>query len=230
MTSEYGLETTDLAVGYNGHAVLRGLNITAGVGEIVALLGRNGVGKTTLLHSIAGALPLIDGSILLGGKPGVGPVHARARRGIHLVTETRAIVRKLTAIENIRLGRGDVALGLAIFPELRPLVSRPAGLLSGGEQQMVVLARVLSARPKVLLVDELSFGLAPMVVQRLSVALRQSSETYGTTILLVEQHPVAALSVAQRGYVLGQGGVEIEGSAAQLLGRMEDIEGAYLSR
>jgi branched-chain amino acid transport system ATP-binding protein len=230
VTSEYGLETKDLAVGYNGHAVLRGLNITAGAGEIVALLGRNGVGKTTLLHSVAGALPLIGGSILFDGQHGVGPVHARARRGIHLVTETRAIVRKLTAIENIRLGRGDVALGLAIFPELRPLVSRPAGLLSGGEQQMVVLARVLSARPKVLLVDELSFGLAPMVVQRLSVALRQSSETYGTTILLVEQHPVAALSVAQRGYVLGQGGVEIEGSAAQLLGRMEDIEGAYLSR
>ncbi len=223
------LRTADLVVGYNGVGVAEDLNITVAPGEIVALLGRNGAGKTTTLQTIAGLQPPIQGTVELHGRPASGPLHRRARAGLAFVTETRAVVRKLSVTENLRLGQGSVNDGLELFPELRKLTRRKAGLLSGGEQQMLVLARVLSGRPEVLLVDELSFGLAPLIVRRLLEALQQAARRDNTGILLVEQHPVAALSVADRGYVLGRGRIQLEDTAQALRGRLGEIEETYLS-
>jgi branched-chain amino acid transport system ATP-binding protein len=223
------LHTDSLSTGYSGVAVTHDLNLSVEAGEVVALLGRNGAGKTTTLHTIAGILPQVSGQIEIDGAVAHGPLHRRAREGLALVTETRAIIRALSVAENLRLGIGPVERGYELFPELRPLASRKAGLLSGGEQQMLVLARVLSGKPKLLLVDELSFGLAPMIVQRLLASLREAAERDNTAILLVEQHPIAALRVADRAYVLGGGRVVLSDTADSLRGRLDEIEESYLS-
>jgi branched-chain amino acid transport system ATP-binding protein len=223
------LQTDGLSVGYNKIAIARDLQIQVRAGEVVALLGRNGAGKTTTLNTIAGILPVIDGQVLFEGQPASGSLHRRARRGVALVTEDRAVIRRLTVSENLRLGQGDPERGLDLFPELKSMVKRPAGLLSGGEQQMLVLARVLAAEPRLLLVDELSFGLAPLIVKRLLAALRRAADDSGTGILLVEQHPLTALEISDRGYVLAQGRIAIDGAAAELKDRLGEIEQTYLS-
>lgn len=224
----FQLETRALAVGHSSVPVASGLDLTVGAGEVVALLGRNGAGKTTTLHTLAGILAPMSGDVLLSGRPATGSLHRRARSGLALVTEDRAVIRRLTVAENLRLGRGRPSDGLTLFPELEPLRNRKAGLLSGGEQQMLVLARVLASRPTLLLVDELSFGLAPLVVDRLLKALRDAANA-GTGVLLVEQHAAMALSIADRGYVLGHGKIELAGSGTQLEHRLEEIERSYLS-
>jgi branched-chain amino acid transport system ATP-binding protein len=223
------LETDSLSTGHGGVAVTHDLDLRVGRGEIVALLGRNGAGKTTTLHTIAGVLPPVGGRVLIDGAAARGPLHKRARAGVALVTETRAIIRRLTVVENLRLGTGPIARGFELFPELEPLAGRKAGLLSGGEQQMLVLARVLAGAPKLLLVDELSFGLAPLIVRRLLTALREAAREQQTAVLLVEQHPIAALSVADRGYVLGGGRIALADDAGALRGRLDEIEQSYLS-
>jgi branched-chain amino acid transport system ATP-binding protein len=223
------LETQSLATGHRGVAVTHDLDLSVGCGEIVALLGRNGAGKTTTLHTIAGILPPVDGRVMINGETARGAIHKRVRAGVALVTETRAVIRRLTVLENLRLGTGPVERGFDFFPELKPLARRKAGLLSGGEQQMLVLARVLAGAPRLLLVDELSFGLAPLIVQRLLAALRGAAQEQGAAVLLVEQHPLAALSVADRGYVLAQGQIALAGSAEELRARLDEIERSYLS-
>jgi branched-chain amino acid transport system ATP-binding protein len=223
------LQTEGLSVGYNKIAIARDLQIHVRAGEVVALLGRNGAGKTTTLNTIAGILPVIDGQVLFEGQPAAGALHRRARRGIALVPETRAVIRRLTVIENLRLGQGEPEHGLELFPELKSMAKRPAGLLSGGEQQMLVLARVLAGRPRLLLVDELSFGLAPLIVKRLLAALRRAADESDTGVLLVEQHPLTALEISDRGYVLAQGRIAIDGAAAELKDRLGEIEQTYLS-
>ena len=221
------LETRDLAVGYAGISVCRGLELVVSAGEIVALIGRNGAGKTTTLHTLAGILDPIAGEIEIGGYAATGQLHHRARAGLTLVTEERTIIHRLTVIENLRLGRGDPQDALELFPELAPLRRRKAGLLSGGEQQILVLARSLAAKPRLLLIDELSFGLAPRIVRRMLKALRSAAEN-GTAVLLVEQHATMALSVADRAYVLGHGRIELAGRADELRGRLAEIERSYL--
>jgi branched-chain amino acid transport system ATP-binding protein len=221
------LETRDLAVGYAGIAVCRGLELVVSTGEIVALVGRNGAGKTTTLHTLAGLLEPIAGQIEIGGEPATGQLHQRARAGLTLVTEERAIIHRLTVFENLRLGSGDPREALELFPELAPLRRRKAGLLSGGEQQILVLARSLAAKPRLLLIDELSFGLAPRIVRRMLDALRSAAES-GTAVLLVEQHATMALSVADRAYVLGHGRIELAGRADELRGRLAEVERSYL--
>lgn len=221
------LSTVGLAVGYGKVPVLSGLEIKVDRGEVVALLGPNGAGKTTTLLTIAGELSNLSGDIYYEGSALRGALHKRARRGIALVPESRGVVRRLTAEENLRLGGAPLATALELFPELERLKHRKAGLLSGGEQQMLVLARVLSTRPQILLVDELSSGLAPLVVRRLLAALRSAAGT-GCAVILVEQFLQAALSLADRAYVVSGGQLRLEGSAVELLRRREEVEKVYL--
>ncbi|HEX9530918.1 MAG TPA: ATP-binding cassette domain-containing protein, partial [Acidimicrobiales bacterium] len=161
------LVTENLTVGYSGVPVVSGVSIEVHPGEVVALLGRNGAGKSTLLHTLAGIIPPISGQLDVCGSGAGAPFHRRVRRGLGLVTEERAIIRRLTVAENLRLAPGPAEDAERRFPELVALRGHKAGLLSGGEQQMLALAKALAARPTVLLIDELSLGLAPLVLQRL---------------------------------------------------------------
>jgi branched-chain amino acid transport system ATP-binding protein len=223
------LAVEGLTVGYGGVPVVRGIDLYVEAGEIVALLGPNGAGKSTTILAIGGVLPLTSGSVTLDGAPLQGPLHRRARRGISLVPETRSVFMGLSAAVNLKLGAGPSARALELFPELEPLLGRRAGLLSGGEQQILTLARALAAEPKVLVVDELSLGLAPLVVRRLLDAL-VSAAGRGIGVLLVEQHARQALAIAHRGYVLRRGEVALQGEGRELLARIDEVEESYLHR
>ena len=220
------LDVRGLTVGYGDVPVVRGLDLRVGSGELVTLLGPNGAGKTTTMLALGGVLPS-TGQVTLDGTSFSGPLHRRARRGLGFITEDRAVFRQLSTRTNLELGAGGVDGAITLFPELERLLDRQAGLLSGGEQQMLVLARALAAKPRLLLVDELSLGLAPMIVHRLLAALRRAADD-GTAVLIVEQHAQQALAVADRGYVLLRGRIELEGSGAELRSRIVDIERTYL--
>jgi len=220
------LEIRGLTAGYGDVPVVHGIDLTVGAGEVVALLGPNGAGKTTTLLALGGVLPS-TGEVRYDDRPLTGPLHRRARRGLGLITEERAVFRQLSTRTNLALGAGGVDGALEVFPELDRLLDRKAGLLSGGEQQMVVLARALAARPRLLLVDELSLGLAPMMVARLLTALGAAAAD-GMSVLLVEQHARQALEIAARAYVLLRGAIELEGTGADLLARLPEIERTYL--
>jgi branched-chain amino acid transport system ATP-binding protein len=220
------LDVHELTVGYDDVPVVHGVDLRVGAGEVVALLGPNGAGKTTTLLALGGVLPS-SGEVRFEDRPLTGPLHRRARRGVGLITEERAVFRQLSTQTNLALGAGGVDGALEVFPELERLLDRKAGLLSGGEQQMVVLARALAARPRLLLVDELSLGLAPMMVTRLLTAVREAAAD-GMGVLLVEQHARQALEVAARAYVLLRGAIVLEGAGADLLARLPEIERTYL--
>ncbi len=220
------LDVHELTVGYDDVPVVHGVDLRVGAGEVVALLGPNGAGKTTTLLALGGVLPS-SGEVRFDDRPLTGPLHRRARRGVGLITEERAVFRQLSTQTNLALGAGGVDGALEVFPELERLLDRKAGLLSGGEQQMVVLARALAARPRLLLVDELSLGLAPMMVTRLLTAVREAAAD-GMSVLLVEQHARQALEVAARAYVLLRGAIVLEGTGADLLARLPEIERTYL--
>ena len=223
------IETRKLSAGYGGVPAVHDLDLSVSPGEIVALLGPNGAGKTTTLLTLAGELRPIDGEVLFEGTPTKAPLHRRAKRGVALVTEERSVFMGLTTAANLRLGQGDPAKALELFPELEKLMRRRAGLLSGGEQQILTLARALAAEPKLLLADELSLGLAPLVVQRLLRSVRTAVDERGLGVLLVEQHALQALKLADRAYVLRRGRVVLEGPAAELLDRLGEIEESYLA-
>jgi branched-chain amino acid transport system ATP-binding protein len=214
--------------GYNGRAVVRDLSLEVRPGEVVALLGSNGAGKTTVLRSIAGELPLVGGDVWLHGRRATEPVHRRAKRGLRFVTEERSVFMSMTVADNLRLLHGDITDCLQLFPELAPLVDRKAGLLSGGEQQMLTLARAIVGDVSLILADELSLGLAPLVVARLLEALRAAADR-GVAVILVEQQVRQALRVADRGVVLRRGEVVMEGPSSELEARIEEIETAYLA-
>jgi branched-chain amino acid transport system ATP-binding protein len=220
------LDVHELSAGYGDVPVVHGIDLRVGAGEVVALLGPNGAGKTTTLLALGGVLPS-TGGVRFDDKALAGPLHRRARRGLGLITEERAVFRQLSTRTNLALGAGGVDGALAVFPELERLLDRKAGLLSGGEQQMVVLARALAARPRLLLVDELSLGLAPLMVTRLLAAVRAAAAD-GMGVLLVEQHARQALEIAARAYVLLRGAIELEGTGAELLERLPEIERTYL--
>jgi branched-chain amino acid transport system ATP-binding protein len=221
------LELRDVRSGYGSVPVLRDVSLTVDRGEIVALLGANGAGKSTTMLTVGGELKLLGGEIRVDGSALRGPLNRRVRRGMALITETRALFPSLTVADNLRLGRGKVDDAVALFPELGPLMSRRAGLLSGGEQQMLSVSRALAARPELLLVDELSLGLAPLAVDRLLAAIVEAS-AFGTGVLLVEQHARKALEIATHGYVLCRGAVNLAGTGRELLGRDDEVRRAYL--
>ena len=228
------LELSEMWCGYAGVPAVRGINLTVERGEVVALLGPNGAGKTTTLLSTAGVLRLLDGDVMLDGRSIQGlPPHQVARRGLALVPEERGLFRQLTVKENLNLvrsrkGRGAPPDVISVFPALTGLMSRRAGVLSGGEQQMLALAKALLARPSLLMVDELSLGLAPALVEQLFPAVRRLALDEGMGILLVEQHVHMALAFSDRAYVLSRGQVAIEGRADELRSRAGLFETSYI--
>jgi branched-chain amino acid transport system ATP-binding protein len=231
-TGEVVLELTGLHAGYDGLPVVRGLDLEVRAGEVVALLGPNGAGKTTTLLTISGILPTIAGSVSVVGR---APQHRKpwnlALRGVAHVPEDRALFLSLTVAENLRLarrGRADLSLALDRFPALKPLLNRRAGLLSGGEQQMLALGRALMSEPRVLIVDEMSLGLAPVIVQRLLPILRQVADDSGAAVLMVEQHVDLALQISDWAYVLSHGELVEQASAKDLRKSRAALAASYL--
>jgi branched-chain amino acid transport system ATP-binding protein len=223
------IEAHNLTVGYGQAVAVREIDLVVNAGEVVALLGPNGAGKTTTILTLAGELPPIGGAIVWNGRNARAPLHKRAREGLALVTEERSVFSRLTTRQNLAIGRGcDPERALALFPELRPLLSRRAGLLSGGEQQMLTLARALARPTTLLMADELSLGLAPLAVTRLLRAVREAADD-GLGALLVEQHVHRALEVADRVHVLGRGRVQLSLSAAEARSRFKEIQQHYLT-
>jgi ABC-type branched-subunit amino acid transport system ATPase component len=221
------VEARRLCAGYGEMAVVRDLDLAVHAGEVVTLLGPNGAGKTTTVMTLAGALRPLQGEVLMLGRATTARLDQRVRAGLGLVTERRAVLMEMTVAENLRVNRGDFDLALSLFPELSDHLRRRVGLLSGGQQQMLALARALSRRPKLLIADELSQGLAPVIVSRLLSAIRAAADE-GIGVLLVEQQVHAALQYADRGYVLRRGQLELEASASELRERLDEIESSYL--
>ena len=234
------LEVRGLAVSYGPVRVLQGIDLSVGDGEIVALIGPNGAGKTTTLNAIAGLLPR-QGDVRLDGEP-LEPVAEEAvRRGVALVPQGRRIFPTMTVEENLFMGayaKGGGWKGSAqrfapvyeIFPRLAERRRQTARSLSGGEQQMLVIGRALLSEPRVMLIDELSLGLAPKMVLTLLDTIKRLNAERGTACLIVEQAATAALSIARSAYLLRKGEVVFRGSAEQLRSEVDVLHGAYLGK
>jgi branched-chain amino acid transport system ATP-binding protein len=228
-TAVAALQAEGLSAGYGPQAVIHDIELAVHPGEVVGLLGANGAGKTTTLLTLAGELPPLAGRVLMNGAVTTAPLYRRARAGLTFVTEEKSVFMGLTARDNLRVADADLDSALTLFPELKKLLGVRAGLLSGGEQQMLTLARALSRQPRVLLADELSMGLAPLVVKRLLDAVVRAAKQMGTAVLLVEQHVRKALEHCDRAYVMHRGHIALSGSTAELLAQITEIEDHYLT-
>jgi branched-chain amino acid transport system ATP-binding protein len=234
--SDHGLVVEGLRAGYGRIEVVRGVSLEVRRGEIVALIGANGAGKSTLLRTLAGVLPAWGGTITYEGERIEGlPAPQRVRRGLMLVPEGRGILQRMTVRENLLMGAwarspapgdAEVAEVLRRFPALTGRAEQRAGTLSGGEQQMLAIGRALMARPRLLMLDEPSLGLGPLIVRDV-MGILAGLRAQGITILLVEQNARQALRLADRGYVLATGLVVASGAARALL-ESPEVQAAYL--
>jgi branched-chain amino acid transport system ATP-binding protein len=228
------LELDAVAARYGPVQALRRVTLEVAEGEIVAVLGANGAGKTTTLRAVSGTVRR-TGTIRLGGKPLRGGPESAARAGVAHVPEGRGTFSDLTVLENLRLGaytrrgspRADVERVSTWFPWLTERADQAAGTLSGGEQQMLALARALMARPRLLMLDEPSLGLAPLIVREIFRIVRELNEREGLAVLVVEQDARIALDTAHRAYVLEVGEVKVSGPSAELRGN-ESVRRSYL--
>jgi branched-chain amino acid transport system ATP-binding protein len=240
MSTAHLLEVRNLKLSYGGIAAVKGIDFYINSGELVTLIGANGAGKTTTLKVIAGLLKPSSGSIhFLGSAIGGRPAYELAELGVGLVPEGRGVFARMTILENLQMGAyvrqgshsaksigHDLEVVLETFPRLRERLSQLAGTLSGGEQQMVAIARAMMARPKLLLLDEPSMGLAPLMVETIFGVIQDLNQ-HGMTILLVEQNARLALSMADRAYVLESGVITLSGTANELLND-DRVREAYL--
>ncbi len=232
------LEITNLHVKYGAIAALKGISLSVKPGQIVTMIGANGAGKSTLLRAISGLIRVASGSITFDG---VDLANMQAHRvvaaGISHAPEGRMIFANLSVKENLEMGaylrsnRGEIARDLervfALFPRLKERIRQSGGTLSGGEQQMLAIGRALMARPKMLLLDEPSLGIGPILVKAIFATIVEINKEFGMTILLVEQNAHQALKIAQYGYVLETGHIILEGPAAEIV-RNEQVRKAYL--
>jgi branched-chain amino acid transport system ATP-binding protein len=231
------LRVEGVSAAYGAVRALDRVDLSVGPGEIVALIGANGAGKTTLLMTICGKPRAAEGSVRLKGQDITGlPTHRIAALGVAHAPEGRRIFARMTVLENLRLGarmgpperfESNLAEILELFPRLAERIGQRGGTLSGGEQQMLAIARALMAEPDLLLLDEPSLGLAPLIVKQIFATIGRINRDRGTTILLVEQNAHHALALAHRGYVLANGRIVLEGKAAELAANKE-IQAAYL--
>lgn len=230
--SEPLLRVEGLYAGYGALTVLRDVSLDVNPGEIVTLLGPNGAGKTTLLLACSGLVKISAGRIAVAGSQVVkASPHSIARKGVAHIPEDRSLWPTLTVDEHIRLTAKPGAMDVyELFPEIARMKHKRAGVMSGGEQQMLALARALVTRPEVLLVDEMSMGLAPVIVERLFGTLQEIAATQRIGVLLVEQHVHLALRFAQRGYVLAGGRVRTSGTAEDLTSRWSEVRASYLGK
>jgi len=232
-TATVALQCRGLVAGHGSVPVLRPLDLTLDHGTVLAVLGPNGAGKSTLLNTLAGLLPSLGGEILVGQRPlPRGKPRAANRSGLILVPDDRALFTTLTVRENLTIARRSggptVDDVLDMFPALRARLTVAAGALSGGEQQMLAVARGLVQKPKVLLIDEMSMGLAPVIVEDLLPMVRRIVDQTGAVVVLVEQHVQLALEVADQAIVLVHGDVTLRGSARELAADRRRLEAAYL--
>ncbi len=230
------LSLEDVSAGYGAVDALRDVSLTVAAGEIVTMVGANGAGKSTLLMTICGDPRARTGRILFDGQDITHlPTHAIMRQGLAQSPEGRRVFARMTVAENLRMGAEvtgqDPAPGFArahsLFPLLAEREKQRAGTLSGGEQQMLAIARALMSKPRLLLLDEPSLGLAPLIVRQIFSAIRRLNQEEGLTVLLVEQNAYQALRLAHRGYVLVNGRITLGGTGAELLARPE-VRDAYL--
>lgn len=227
------LECRGLSAGHGRVEVLRALDLSLGAGEVLAVLGPNGAGKTTLLETLAGLLPRIAGEVEIAGmRIPSGKPNAASRAGLVLVPDDRALFTRLSVEENLEVARkkgGAPARSvLELFPALEKRWKVPAGSLSGGEQQMLAVARGLIQAPRVLCIDEMSMGLAPVIVESLLPAVRSIADSTDAAVVLVEQHVHLALGIADRGVVLVHGDISLSGTAQELLDDAARLERVYL--
>jgi len=236
VTGQPLLDVRNLKVAYGGINAVKGIDLDVAEGEVVALIGANGAGKTTTLKAITGLLQVAGGDVRYGGKPITGhPPFNLVRQGIALVPEGRGIFGRLKVQENLEIGAycrkdqgvgADLARMFELFPRLGERRSQLAGTLSGGEQQMLAIGRALMSRPRLLLLDEPSMGLAPIMVQRIFEVIRTIARE-GVTLLLVEQNAKLALKVSDRGYVMESGCITLSDRSASLLANPQ-VQAAYL--
>jgi branched-chain amino acid transport system ATP-binding protein len=223
------IEAVGLSTGYGKVAMVRDVDLHVDAGEVVALIGANGAGKTTTLLTLAGELTPLAGEVRFMGRPTKAPMHARCRQGLGYVTEERSVIMDMTVAENLKLADVSAEAACGYFPGLERILGRKAGLCSGGEQQMLSLARALGRSPRMLLADELSLGLAPLIVAKLLQTLRAAADEQGIGVLLVEQHISQALEVADRAYVMERGSIVVSGTTDEVEAQIEQVEAAYLA-
>ncbi len=234
------LEVTDLCVNYGGIKALKGISFSVEEGQICTLIGANGAGKSTALRAISGLVPVKSGSIRFKDQEIAGLDTQRVvERGVVLVPEGRRVFDNLTVLENLKIGAylrkdsagiaRDIEYVYSLFPRLKERHWQSAGTLSGGEQQMLAVGRAMMAKPKLLMMDEPSLGLAPLIVKGIFEIITRLSRESGTTILLIEQNAAAALKAADYGYVIETGEIKIEGAGEQLLNDPR-VQEAYLGK